>query len=366
MDKKGEHKKIYDCKYRDRRVIKTVNDLNELIKYYSRTNEKLNTYIIKKDKTKAASFLKSLTFYVFTQITSWISIFLVIFFVGFLIGYHLSPKSVLLNLVNQNLQIMDNEEAILYKMSDNYVLRLSSTVDFSFDYNNLFMGTLIGNMVLYYYPSNDIGVSGNEVCYALEETTVDNNTGGAKVEEKKPFSTGVPIKRTPFNAEDLKTIFKKFDTDESLIFLNSALTKSKYVKDKNITYMNDCLFSDFNAYPLGGSEIAVSSGILQGINYVTTELSINTIFDNSNNEFLSYLIKDCTLGRIYVQLHFLSNQVKTILLRIKPQKSIFLPFKIKCRIVPTVEIPADSEFRSKVIHSYRIQMAAARNINFFI
>lgn len=355
------------CKYRNKRVIKTVNHLNELIKNYSKTNEKLNTLIIKKNKTKTASLLKSLTFFFFTRITSTIAIFFVVCFFGFLVGYHMSPKRALLHFVNQNFEAVDNEHAFLYKTEKGYVLRLDCIFDFTFDYNTIFMGTLVSSMMVYYYPSNNIGMSANEVCYSKENAKVNTKTQIDKAETASENNNALKKMnpRTNDTIKELQKVFEKFEKDESVIFLNSSSTSAKN-SNITVTYMNDFLFSELNAYPIGGSDVAISAGILYGINYVNTHISVNNIFDNTNSDMLAQLLEDCKKGRIYIQLRILTYHIKTILFRVKPPKGMFLPFKINCKIVEGEIATTNNDFRSKVLQSYRIQRVTIHSINFFI
>ncbi|CRH00399.1 conserved Plasmodium protein, unknown function [Plasmodium relictum] len=347
LKKKNTINDIDFCKYKNKNVLKTINDVNELIKKYPRTNRELNTYIIKKDKVNDVSLLKSFVFYIFTQITSILAVCLVIFCIGFLIGNHISSKSSLINSINYNFYLSDEKSAELYMNSESNILRLDIMINFNFDYYNLFMGTLISNVLLYYYPSNDIGLTADEFCYNFKKR---------KKEKPKISPQKTSLTKSTENIE----IFKKFIEEESLIFLNYSIKMDNNVK---ITYINDLLFENLFAYPIGGSDITISPGIMQGVNSINALISINhTINDKS---VLDKLLNDCKKGRIYIQLHIGNNQIKTIIFRFKPQTGTFLPFSIPCKIQRNV-ITKNNEFRLNVIKNYKIQKSSIKNINFFI
>ncbi|CRG93033.1 conserved Plasmodium protein, unknown function [Plasmodium gallinaceum] len=347
IKKKNTITDIYNCKYKNKNVLKTINDINELINKYPRTNRELNTYIIKKNSTNDISLLKSFVFYVFTQIISILAVCLVIFCIGFLIGNHISSKSSIMNSINYNFYLSYDNGAELYMNSESNILRLDIMINFNFDYNNLFMGTLINNMLLYYYPSNDIGLVADEFCYNFE---------GIKKENGKIS----PPKTSFIKSAVSDEIFKKFLKEESLIFLNYSIKMDNNVK---ITYINDLLFENLFAYPIGGSDITMSPGIMQGINSINALISINYNVDDKN--ILDKLLDDCKKGRIYIQLHSGNNQIKTILFRFQPQTGVFLPFSIPCKIKRNTIIK-NNEFRLNVIKNHKIQKSAIKNINLFI
>ncbi|ANQ08648.1 Uncharacterized protein PCOAH_00028970 [Plasmodium coatneyi] len=346
------------CKYKNKKIVKTIDDINEFVKTYPKTNRELNTYIIKKDRGSEVSLLKSFVFYIFTQITSILAVCLVIFCIGFLIGNHISSKSSVVNSVIYNFYLANDVGAQLYvgklaKQNGTHgsqvqdTLALDLMINFNFDYNNLFMGTLIGKVLLYYYPANDIGVGAEEHCYrngtyiALARSTIN------------------PRQFPKWQKND-EELFENFAKENSLIFLNYAM---KMKKEAQITYINDLLFENLNAYPIGGADITISPGIMQGINSINALVSINHII--TDKTLLQQLINDCKKGRIYVQLHFASNQIKTILFRFQPQTGIFLPFRIPCEIKSHDRSPSN-EFRLSVIKNYNVQKTAIKNINFFI
>ncbi|KJP85624.1 hypothetical protein AK88_04737 [Plasmodium fragile] len=347
------------CKYRNKKIVKTIDDINEFVKRYPRTNRELNTYIIKKDRGSEVSLLKSFVFYIFTQITSILAVCLVIFCIGFLIGNHISSKSSVVNSVIHNFYLANDIGAQLYvtklankndrhgsQMHD--TLALDLMINFNFDYNNLFMGTLIGKVLLYYYPANDIGLRGEDYCYHNSRNSALSHS---------IMGPGGKYPKWNKNDEELFDIFAK---ENSLIFLNYAM---KMKREAQITYINDLLFENLNAYPIGGADITISPGIMQGINSINALVSINHII--TDKTLLQHLVNDCKKGRIYVQLHFTSNQIKTILFRFQPQTGIFLPFKIPCEIKSYDKSPSN-EFRLTVIKNYNVQKTAIKNINFFI
>ncbi|EUD68387.1 hypothetical protein C922_01407 [Plasmodium inui San Antonio 1] len=347
------------CKYKNKKIVKTIDDINEFVKTYPRTNRELNTYIIKKDRGREVSLLKSFVFYIFTQITSILAICLVIFCIGFLIGNHISSKSSLINSVIDNFYAANDIGAQLYVQTVanpndgqgsevHHALALDLIINFNFDYNNLFMGTLIGKVLLYYYPANDIGVRDEEYCYY-------NGKNNAVAQSMR--NPGRQFPKWQKNEEELFDIFAK---ENSLIFLNYAM---KMKKKSEITYINDLLFENLNAYPIGGADITISPGIMQGINSINALVSINHLI--TDKTLLNHLMKDCEKGRIYVQLHFASNQIKTIFFRFQPQTGIFLPFRILCEIKSHDKSPSN-EFRLSVIKNYNVQKTAIKNINFFI
>ncbi|KAI4837717.1 hypothetical protein MKS88_003132 [Plasmodium brasilianum] len=349
-------------KYRNKKVIKTIDDINEFIKKFPRTNRELNTYIIKKDRGSDVSLFKSLIFYIFTQITSIVAVCLVIFCIGFLIGNHISSKSSIINSVNHNFYLANNIGAVLHKgmstipsktdiNNEKNLLKLDLIINIIFDYNNLFMGTLVSKVLLYYYPSNDIGLNANEFCFNTRKYMF-----GAS-------NSGIPSKTLSSNKlHDVDVeLFKNFIKEESLIFLNYSIKK----KDNNtkITFINDVLFEHLHAYPIGGSDITISPGIMQGINSINALVSINhTITDENLYEML---LNDCKKGRIYIQLYFGSNQIRTILFRFQAKIGVFLPFRVPCQVRSNIKIE-NSEFRMSVIKNYHVQKAAIKNINFFI
>ncbi|CAA9988570.1 conserved Plasmodium protein, unknown function [Plasmodium knowlesi strain H] len=350
---------VNQCKYKNKKIVKTIDDINEFVKTYPRTNRELNTYIIKKDRGSEVSLLKSFVFYIFTQITSILAVCLVIFCIGFLIGNHISSKSSVVNSVIYNSYSPNDIGAQLYvgKLANQNerqrsqvhdALGLDLMINFNFDYNNLFMGTLIGKVLLFYYPANDIGVRSEEYCYR-------NSTYSALAQFMMSPKRQFP--KWQKNHEELYAIFAK---ENSLIFLNYAM---KMKREAEITYINDLLFENLNAYPIGGADITISPGIMQGINSINALVSINHII--TDKTLLQHLINDCKKGRIYVQLHFASNQIKTILFRFQPQTGIFLPFRIPCEI-KSQDNGLNNEFRLSVIKNYNVQKTAIKNINFFI
>ncbi|SBS86299.1 hypothetical protein POVCU2_0036400 [Plasmodium ovale curtisi] len=391
------------CKYRNKKVVKTVDDINEFIKDYPRTNRELNTYIIKKDRGNDVSFLKSFIFYIFTQITSVLAVCLVIFCIGFLIGNHISSKSSVINSVNYNVYLGNDVGAELVirsnsgaskvdsnvgeaKDSSNVagakegsnvggakegsnvggekegsnvggaisddegypIFRVNVMINFNFDYNNLFMGTLISNVLLYYYPANDIGLSAEEMCYNVQNYTFTNTVLSSNRETKKSY-------------KDNDEMYTNFLKEESLIFFNYAIKTNNNI---NITYVNDVLFENLNSYPIGGSDITISPGIMQGTNSINALASIHHIVKDQN--ILYHLLNDCKKGRIYLKLHLGEAQIKTILFHFQPQIGFFLPFKIPCTVKKGAVIGEHDEFRLNVIKNYKVQKAAIQNINFFM
>ncbi|CAG9474804.1 conserved Plasmodium protein, unknown function [Plasmodium vivax] len=347
-------------KYKNKKIVKTIDDINEFVKTYPRTNRELNTYIIKKDRGSEVSLLKSFVFYIFTQITSILAVCLVIFCIGFLIGNHMSSKSSVVNSVIYNFYSAKDLGAQLYVVRDanpndgeggqvHDTLALDLMINFNFDYNNLFMGTLIGKALLYYYPANDIGVRGEEYCYS------DGKNG--EVAQPMMMSARRQFSKWQQKDEKLLAIFEK---ENSLIFLNYAM---KMKREAQITYINDLLLENLNAFPIGGADVTISPGIMQGINSINALVSINHMI--SDQALLHHLTNDCKKGRIYVQLHFASNQIKTILFRFQPQTGMFLPFRIPCEIKSHEKSPSN-EFRLSVIKNYNVQKTAIKNINFFI
>ncbi|GAB66802.1 hypothetical protein PCYB_101520 [Plasmodium cynomolgi strain B] len=336
------------CKYKNKKIVKTIDDINEFVKTYPRTNRELNTYIIKKDRGNEVSLLKSFVFYIFTQITSILAVCLVIFCIGFLIGNHISSKSSLVNSVIYNFYPANDIGAQLFlakhanpnDRQGNQVhdtLALDLMINFNFDYNNLFMGTLIGKVLLYYYPANDIGVRGEEYCYYNSKNNVLTQ------------SMMSPRRQFPKSQKNHEELFDIFEKENSLIFLNYAM---KMKREAQITYINDLLFENLNAYPIGGADITISPGIMQGINSINALVSINHIIRDKT--LLHHLLNDCKKGRIY-----------TILFRFQPQTGIFLPFKIPCEM-KSYDRSSSNEFRLSVIKNYNVQKTAIKNINFFI
>ncbi|SBT36028.1 hypothetical protein POVWA2_030160 [Plasmodium ovale wallikeri] len=364
------------CKYRNKRVVKTVDDINEFIKDYPRTNRELNTYIIKKDRGNDVSFLKSFIFYIFTQITSVLAVCLVIFCIGFLIGNHISSKSSVINSVNYNVYLGNDVGAELVIRSNSGapnvdgnvgeakegsnaggaksddegypIFRVNVMINFNFDYNNLFMGTLISNVLLYYYPANDIGMSSEEMCYNVQNYKFRNTVLSSNRESNKSY-------------KDNDEMYRNFLKEESLIFFNYSIKTNNNI---NITYVNNVLFENLNSYPIGGSDITISPGIMQGTNSINALASIHHIV--KDKEILYNLLNDCKKGRIYLKLHLGEAQIKTILFHFQPQIGFFLPFKIPCTVKKGAVIGEHDEFRLNVVKNYKVQKAAIQNINFFM
>ncbi|GAW81293.1 hypothetical protein, conserved [Plasmodium gonderi] len=347
------------CKYKNKKIVKTIDDINEFVKTYPRTNRELNTYIIKKDKGSDVSLLKSFIFYIFTQITSILAVCLVLFCIGFLIGNHISSKSSVINSVIYNFYFPNDIGANFYVVNNklnsngnymnqaNNTLSLDVIINFNFDYNNLFMGTLISSVLLYYYPANDIGLGANEFCYSSKS--------GILLRKQEKYSKG---EFTNFHKND--ELFRIFAKENSLVFLNYSM---KMKQRAQITYINDLLYENLDVYPIGGSDITISPGLMQGINSIHALVSINhTVKDKT---ILDRLTNDCKKGRIYVQLHFSSIQIKTILFRFQPQTGIFLPFRVPCKIIPETK-RLNNEYRLSIIKNYNVQKSAIKNINFFI
>ncbi|EAA15643.1 hypothetical protein, partial [Plasmodium yoelii yoelii] len=141
-------------KYRNKRIVKEIDDIHEFIKTYPHTNEELNKYFIKKDRQNSVSPFKRFIFYILTQIASILGVCIIIFCVGFLIGNNISSKSSIINSINNSYYLPNNIGAVLVidknstkhndTLSDeNNVLTLNIIIKFNFSYNNIFMGTLI-------------------------------------------------------------------------------------------------------------------------------------------------------------------------------------------------------------------------------
>ncbi|CDO63142.1 conserved Plasmodium protein, unknown function [Plasmodium reichenowi] len=350
-------------KYKNKRVIKTIDDIDEFINKYPRTNKELNTYIIKKEKGNDVSLLKSFIFYIFTQITSILAVCLVIFCIGFLIGNHISSKSSIINSINYNYYLSSDKGAELYV--DNYegsnMLTLDIMINFNFDYNNIFLGTLISNILLYYYPSNNIGLNSSDICYNSNYVNVDNNFNVDNNLFIKEYNKRKNEGMDSFSNYNInKELFNLFIKEESLIFLNYSIKTDNNIK---ITFINNTLYDHLIKYPIGGSDISISPGIMQGINSINVLISINHSIQDKH--ILQKLINDCKNQRIYIQLQFGNIQIKTILFRFQPQMGSFLPFYIPCKIKNKRKTDKN-EFRLNVIKNYKVQKSAIKNINFFI
>lgn len=344
-------------KYKNKRVIKTIDDIDEFINKYPRTNKELNTYIIKKEKGNDVSLLKCFIFYIFTQITSILAVCLVIFCIGFLIGNHISSKSSIINSINYNYYLSSDKSAELYvdTYEGNNMLTLDIMINFNFDYNNIFLGTLISNILLYYYPSNNIGLNSSDICYNSNNFNDDNNLFIKEYNKRK--NDGMD---SFSNYNINKELFNLFIKEESLIFLNYSIKTDNNIK---ITFINNTLYDDLIKYPIGGSDISISPGIMQGINSINVLISINHSIQDKH--ILQNLINDCKNQRIYIQLQFGNIQIKTILFRFQPQMGSFLPFYIPCKIKNKRKTDKN-EFRLNVIKNYKVQKSAIKNINFFI
>lgn len=266
------------------------------------------------------SLLKCFIFYIFTQITSILAVCLVIFCIGFLIGNHISSKSSIINSINYNYYLSSDKSAELYV--DNYegnnMLTLDIMINFNFDYNNIFLGTLISNILLYYYPSNNIGLNSSDICYNSNNFNDDNNLFIKEYNKRK--NDGMD---SFSNYNINKELFNLFIKEESLIFLNYSIKTDNNIK---ITFINNTLYDDLIKYPIGGSDISISPGIMQGINSINVLISINHSIQDKH--ILQNLINDCKNQRIYIQLQFGNIQIKTILFRFQPQMGSFLPFYI--------------------------------------
>ncbi|VWU49413.1 conserved protein, unknown function [Hepatocystis sp. ex Piliocolobus tephrosceles] len=351
-------------RYRNKRVVKTVDDINEFIRKYPRTNKELNIYMTKKNKESGVSFVKSYFFYIITQITSILGICLIIFSIGFLIGNNVSSKLLLMNSINDNYFLINDLGArLIVNKNDRNILLLDIIINFNFDYSNIFMGTLISNVMLYYYPSNEIGNNADEVCY---------NKNNLKF-KKKVLDNNILLNTiSNYNKEYNKEKYITFLKEGSLVFFNYSIKDNK--NNPMVTYINDILFNNLIAYPIGGSEITLSPGIMKGINFINVLASIN--HNIADTQLLDFLLKDCAKGRIYIQLHFWNVIIKTISFRFQPQMGTFLPFKIPCEIKQVNKIDDKTEggilsqnnddFRLSVLKNYQVQILSIKNINMFV
>ncbi|KNG78645.1 hypothetical protein PFMG_04833 [Plasmodium falciparum IGH-CR14] len=235
------------------------------------------------------------------------------------------------------------------------MLTLDIMINFNFDYNNIFLGTLISNILLYYYPSNNIGLNSSDICYNSNNFNDDNNLFIKEYNKRK--NDGMD---SFSNYNINKELFNLFIKEESLIFLNYSIKTDNNIK---ITFINNTLYDDLIKYPIGGSDISISPGIMQGINSINVLISINHSIQDKH--ILQNLINDCKNQRIYIQLQFGNIQIKTILFRFQPQMGSFLPFYIPCKIKNKRKTDKN-EFRLNVIKNYKVQKSAIKNINFFI
>ncbi|SCM23410.1 conserved Plasmodium protein, unknown function [Plasmodium chabaudi adami] len=345
------------CKYRNKRIVKEIDDIHEFIKTYPHTNEELNNYFIKKDRQNSVSPFKRFIFYILTQIASILAVCIIIFCVGFLIGNNISSKSSIINSISNSYYLSNNIGAVLIigkpstqntdSSNDvNNVLTLNMMINFNFNYNNIFMGTLISKVLLHYYPANAIKLNPNEYCYNVYNSNIIND--------------GIRKHKTDFgkNSDD----YISFLQDESLIFLNYSIKENRNIK---ITYINDLLFSKLTSYPIAGSDITVSPGIMHGISSINTLISVNYIIKDTNIQ--DNLLNDCKLGRIYLRLDLVDPRIKTMFFRFTPQIGTFLPFKIPCEIKNGKTVTNENkEFRDNLIKQHKMQRSAIKNISLFM
>ncbi|ETB62488.1 hypothetical protein YYC_01052 [Plasmodium yoelii 17X] len=347
-------------KYRNKRIVKEIDDIHEFIKTYPHTNEELNKYFIKKDRQNSVSPFKRFIFYILTQIASILGVCIIIFCVGFLIGNNISSKSSIINSINNSYYLPNNIGAVLVidknstkhndTLSDeNNVLTLNIIINFNFSYNNIFMGTLISKVLLYYYPANEIKLNPNDYCYNV------NNKFGLR-QNNDDFGQN----KNDFGQNNDDYTF--FLQDESLVFLNYSNKENKNIK---ITYINDLLFSNLKSYPIAGSDITISPGIMYGISSINTLASVNYIIKDT--EIQNNLLNDCKLGRIYLRLDLIDPRIKTMFFRFKPQIGIFLPFRIPCIIKKEHTVTNENkEFRENLIKHHKMQRSAIKNISLFM
>lgn len=364
------------CKYRDKKVINTVDQINELITNYGRTNEKLNTYLIRHDKKKDVSIFKSMTFYVFTQIACVLTVCTIVFSIGLLIGNRLVSRSSIIHAVHDEPSFDERSRVELIKTPHNETyLKGDFSVSFNVIYDNMFMGTFISSVLLLYYPSNDIGLSPDEICYS-EKLDHQINSVAASTSNEEFTWKNIAINKNSSLEEKLKQfdrigeMLNEFRKEESLMFLNSSILSYQRVKD--VIYMNDKLFDKLKVYPIAGSDTTMSPGLVQGLNNITVTISLQHKVSKANGitsdaKLLEYLTADCKKGRVYLQIHFVVSHIKTIFFRTQPQSGIFLPFQVPCIIAENTKSLYDpSTFRVNVIKNYNIQKNAIKHINFFI